>query len=103
MGERLSVKELADVVSDVYLQTNGDMALVASGDFRRGLDIIPCIEAGATVVQIGTTLVTEGLPVVRRLKNEVGHILMNEGILSLMALVGTRHKKAKGKKKNPWK
>jgi len=101
--ERLNVKELADVVSDVYLQTNGEMPLVACGDFRRGLDITPCIEAGATVVQIGTALVTEGLPVVRKLKNELGQILMNDSILNLAALVGTRHKKGKNKKKNPWK
>lgn len=104
-GEGVSHEALVAAVSATYLATEGELVLFASGAVSSGMDALRCLEAGATAVQVSSLLVSEGPQVVRRLKNELSVLMMNEGLVNLPDVIGAAHRKRKGNKvkRNPWK
>merc|ERR1711920_1110707 len=98
-GHKLAV----DTIADVYRDNEGRLMLIGSGGIASGRDALELIEAGATVVQISSQLLTEGPQVCRRLKNEMAHALVNGSYVQLQDVVGAMHRKKKGKKRNVWR
>jgi len=103
---KLNTERLATLkakLAEAYQATEGQMLLIASG-ISSGKQAMECVEAGATVVQISSVLLTEGPGACRRIKNEIAELLMNEGYYDLKSAVGAAHRQRKrGRKKNIWR
>lgn len=91
-----------EVIGAVYRRTGGRLVLVACGGIKSGRDALDRIEAGATVVQISTLLVSEGPQACRRIKDELSALVMNDGHYYLQDAVGIALKKQrKVRRKKP--
>lgn len=97
--------QATEAIGEVYRHTSGRLVLVACGGVETGRDALERIEAGATVVQITSTLLfNEGPQACRRIKNELSTLLMNEGYVNLQDAVGVAHRKQRrGRRRNPWR
>lgn len=88
----LSGKPLKDkstkMIEDVYKLTNGKISIVGSGGVSSGQDAYEKILAGASVVQIYTSLVYHGWPVVTKIKRELNELLVANGYESVTDAVG---------------
>lgn len=80
------------VLGNMYQLTEGKIPIIGSGGVSRGEDVYAKIRAGASLVQIYTSLVYEGPLVVRRIKKELANLLRADGFLSVAAAVGADHK-----------
>eukprot|EP00931_Biecheleriopsis_adriatica_P090966 TRINITY_DN64876_c0_g1_i1.p1 TRINITY_DN64876_c0_g1~~TRINITY_DN64876_c0_g1_i1.p1 ORF type:complete len:443 (+),score=119.48 TRINITY_DN64876_c0_g1_i1:57-1385(+) len=96
-----------ELIEEGFVRSKGELVIVASGGMRNGRDAMDAVEAGATVVQISSLLLSEGPRACRRIKDEMAQLLMQEGHVNLAAVVGlaTLRKTGKSKQKirNPWK
>lgn len=93
-----------DIISDVYRRTGGRLVLVSSGGVLTGRGALDRVEAGATVVQISSLLLSEGPQACRRIKNELSQLLTNEGYVNLHDAVGVAHRKnRRGRRRNLWR
>jgi dihydroorotate dehydrogenase len=70
----------AATVATVHEATGGAMAINACGGIFTADDIVTCLEAGATTVQIYTALVYEGPGVVGRLTRELAAHRLAQGL-----------------------
>ncbi|CDJ64224.1 dihydroorotate dehydrogenase, putative [Eimeria necatrix] len=66
-------------VSDMYKMTNGQVAIIASGGIETGLDAYKRIRAGASAVEVYTSMIYRGPIVARRVKDELLNILNQAG------------------------
>ncbi|CDI83517.1 hypothetical protein EAH_00009490 [Eimeria acervulina] len=66
-------------VSDMYKLTNGQVAIISSGGIETGLDAYQRIRAGASAVEVYSSLVYRGPVVARRIKDELLSILNQAG------------------------
>jgi len=101
---------LTKVIGDVYRETDGRLVIIASGGVESGRDALRQIEAGATVVQISSLLLSEGPGACRRIKNELAALMVSSGRAggSLQDSVGAahrscRHRVGTGRPRNPWR
>eukprot|EP00929_Paragymnodinium_shiwhaense_P082279 TRINITY_DN43304_c0_g1_i1.p1 TRINITY_DN43304_c0_g1~~TRINITY_DN43304_c0_g1_i1.p1 ORF type:complete len:338 (-),score=67.34 TRINITY_DN43304_c0_g1_i1:164-1177(-) len=97
--------ELAALLGAAYQATHGELNLIACHGASSGLEALRLLEAGAMAVQVSEPLLTGGLQMVRRLKNEMSQALVAEGYYNISEVIGAAHrKKPKTKaKKNIWK
>jgi dihydroorotate dehydrogenase len=87
------VREIStDTIREMYRLTGGKLPIVGVGGVRSGRDAYDKLRAGASLVQIYTSLALEGPPVVTRIKRELAHILRSEGYDSVTAAVGADHR-----------
>mmetsp|Transcript_162392 Transcript_162392/g.299585 ORF Transcript_162392/g.299585 Transcript_162392/m.299585 type:complete len:462 (+) Transcript_162392:33-1418(+) len=104
-----SVSTLVQRVADVYAATNGRAIIVTSGGVEAGREVLECIEAGASIVEISPlVLLTEGPGACRRIKNELSHFVMLGGYVRLKEAIGASHRrrtpvKGGARKQNRWK
>lgn len=66
-------------IGDMYRLTDGLVPIVGVGGVESGRDALDKIEAGASLVQLYTSMVYQGPPVVRRIKRELDEILKARG------------------------
>lgn len=76
------------MIEDVYKLTNGKTTIIGSGGVSSGQDAYEKILAGASVVQIYTSLVYHGWPVVTKIKRELNDLLVQNGHQSVTEAVG---------------
>lgn len=85
------------MIEDVYKLTNGKVVIIGAGGISNGRDAFEKILAGASAVQIYTSFVYHGPPIVTNLKKELDQLLKDNGYESVQHAVGkgvTSDKKA---------
>ncbi|KAJ3635440.1 hypothetical protein MTP99_008348 [Tenebrio molitor] len=76
------------MIADVYRLTKGQIPIIGVGGIFTGGDAYEKIKAGASVVQMYTSLVYEGPPVVTKIKQELSELLAEDGYNSISDLIG---------------
>ena len=76
------------MIEDVYKLTNGKSTIIGVGGISSGQDAFEKILAGASVVQIYTSFVYHGPPVVTKIKRELNDILVQNGYSNVSKAVG---------------
>lgn len=88
----LSGKPLRDkstqMISDVYKLTNGKTVIIGVGGISNGQEAFDKILAGASAVQIYTSFVYHGPPVITKIKRELNEILISNGYDNVSEAVG---------------
>lgn len=76
------------MIEDVYKLTKGEVVIIGAGGISNGRDVYEKVLAGASAVQIYTSFVYQGPPVVTNLKKELDQILKENGFASVQDAVG---------------
>lgn len=76
------------MIEDVYKLTNGKYVIVGVGGVSSGKDAFEKILAGASVVQIYSSFIYHGPPIVTRIKRELNDILLENGYKNVQEAVG---------------
>ncbi|KAM0730347.1 Dihydroorotate dehydrogenase (quinone), mitochondrial [Formica fusca] len=88
----LSGAPLADIstatISDMYRRTYGSIPIIGVGGIFSGADAYVKIKAGASLVQLYTSYVYNGPPIVGKIKRELCEILETNGFSSVTDAVG---------------
>mmetsp|Transcript_23674 Transcript_23674/g.61496 ORF Transcript_23674/g.61496 Transcript_23674/m.61496 type:complete len:405 (+) Transcript_23674:242-1456(+) len=87
-----------EVLSDMYVRTGGKVPLVGCGGVSSGADAYAKLRAGASLVQLYTSLAYQGPAVVPAVKAELSALLEADGFASAADAVGADHRvPAKGR------
>ncbi|RHY31934.1 hypothetical protein DYB32_003026 [Aphanomyces invadans] len=87
------VKELsAAVLSSMYKLTQGKIPLIGVGGVATGHDAYDKIKAGASLVQLYSSLVFDGPLAVARIKHELTALIKADGYTSVAEAVGAAHR-----------
>ncbi len=86
------LKPLAQsVLADFHRLTEGRLPLIGVGGIASGADAYARIRAGATLVQLYTALIYDGIGLVARVKTELAALLRRDGFGSVAEAVGADH------------
>lgn len=80
------------LVAEMYNQTNGKIPIIGVGGITSGQDAFEKLEAGASYLQLYTSFIYHGPPVVTRIKTELSEILKAKGYKTITEVVGSNHK-----------
>ncbi|CAK4676929.1 unnamed protein product [Aphanomyces euteiches] len=87
------LKELStQVLHSMYKLTQGKIPLIGVGGVSNGQDAYDKIRAGATLVQLYSSLVYDGPLAVPCIKQELAELLKRDGFTSVRDAVGAAHK-----------
>lgn len=75
-------------VRDMYRLTNGKMPIIGVGGIESGQDAYEHIRAGASLIQIYTSLVYQGPGVLVKIKRDLANLLKRDGFNSVSDAVG---------------
>ncbi|CAH0553774.1 unnamed protein product [Brassicogethes aeneus] len=78
-----------EMIRDMARLTHRSVPIIGVGGISTGQDAYEKIKAGASVVQIYTSLVYEGPPIVDKIKKELVLLLKKDGFKSINEAVGT--------------
>lgn len=81
------------MISDFYRLTNGKIPIIGVGGISSGQDAYEKIKAGASLVQLYTSLTYEGPPIVNKIKRELIELLERDNLESVTQAIGLNHKK----------
>lgn len=81
------------VIREFYKLTNGQIPIIGVGGVATGLDAYEKIKAGASLVQLYTSLTYEGPPVVNKIKRELVGLLERDRLNTISDAVGLDHRK----------
>lgn len=88
----LSGAPLTDIstamISDMYRRTHGSIPIIGVGGIFTGSHVFDKIKAGASLVQLYTSYIYNGPPVVGKIKRELCEILETNGFSSLTDAIG---------------
>uniref|UniRef100_A0A8C7G8F9 Dihydroorotate dehydrogenase (quinone), mitochondrial n=2 Tax=Oncorhynchus kisutch TaxID=8019 RepID=A0A8C7G8F9_ONCKI len=84
-------------VREMYSLTKGKVPIIGVGGVASGQDAMDKICAGASLVQLYTSLTYQGPPVVTKIKRELEQLLKEQGFASISDAVGADHRGAEGK------
>jgi len=88
----LSGAPLTDIstamISDMYRRTHGLIPIIGVGGVFSGSDVYLKIKAGASLVQIYTSYIYNGPPIVGKIKRELCEILESNGFSSVTDAIG---------------
>lgn len=90
-GEPLKDKS-TELISEMYKLTKGKIPIIGVGGVFTGKDALEKIKAGASLVQIYTSFVYHGPPLVTSIKVELQKLLQDEGYEKITDAVGAAHK-----------
>jgi dihydroorotate dehydrogenase len=76
------------MIEEVYRLTNGEMKIIGVGGVASGEDAYEKILAGASVVQIYTSFIYHGPPIVTKIKRELNDVLLKNGYKNVSEAVG---------------
>jgi dihydroorotate dehydrogenase len=82
-----------NTIRDMYRLTKGQVPIIGVGGISSGQDAYDKIRAGASLIQLYTSMVYEGPPVVRRVTNELAELLRKDGYQNVSEAVGADVKK----------
>lgn len=75
-------------VRDMYCLTGGTLPIIGVGGIESGQDAYDRIRAGASLIQIYTSLVYQGPGLVRKIKRDLAALLKRDGFNSVQEAVG---------------
>ena len=81
------------VIRKFYELTKGQVPIIGVGGVSSGQDAYDKIRAGASLVQLYTSLTYEGPPIVNRIKRELVELLERDKLLSVADAVGLDHRR----------
>jgi dihydroorotate dehydrogenase (NAD+) catalytic subunit len=76
----------------VYKATEGKLPIIGMGGIRTGEDAVELMLAGASLVGIGTAILTDGYDVFGRVVRELEAWCEAHGVKDLSELTGAMHK-----------
>jgi dihydroorotate dehydrogenase len=76
------------MIEDVYKLTKGDTVIIGCGGIKSGKDAYEKILAGASAIQIYTSFIYHGPPVVEKIKSELSELLIKNRYASVSEAVG---------------
>ncbi|XP_021462829.2 dihydroorotate dehydrogenase (quinone), mitochondrial [Oncorhynchus mykiss] len=92
------IKDLSTrTVREMYSLTKGKVPIIGVGGVASGQDAMDKICAGASLVQLYTSLTYQGPPVVTKIKRELEQLLKEQGFANISDAVGADHRRAEGK------
>jgi dihydroorotate dehydrogenase (NAD+) catalytic subunit len=68
-----------------------DVPIIGCGGIMNGLDAVEFLLAGATAVQVGTTLLYRDMQILKLIKQEIKEFLNKKGILDINSIIGKAH------------
>jgi len=80
------------ILSELYKATEGKIPLIGVGGIASGLDAYQKIKAGASLVQLYSSLVFEGPGLVRRIQRDLLLRLQADGFTNINQAVGSAHR-----------
>ncbi|CAI5438159.1 unnamed protein product [Caenorhabditis angaria] len=87
------VKEIStECVRKMYSLTNGQIPIIGCGGVANGKDAYEKIRAGASLVQLYSSLVYQGFPVIGKVKRELAELLKNDGFDNVTDAIGADHR-----------
>lgn len=81
-----------EVLREIYKLTQAKLPLIGVGGISCGADAYTKIKAGASLVQLYSALVYEGLGLVPRIKADLIRLAKEDGFKSISEAVGAEHK-----------
>ena len=81
------------VLADMYRLTGGKLPLIGVGGIASAEDAYAKIRAGASLLQLYTALVYEGIGLIPRIKSELAARLRADGFTNIARAVGADHRK----------
>ncbi|KAM7360149.1 dihydroorotate dehydrogenase 2 [Cochliomyia hominivorax] len=81
-----------ELIAQMYYQTSGKIPIVGVGGISTGEDAYEKIEAGASYLQLYTSFIYHGPPIVKRVKAELAEILKAKNYKSISEAVGSNYK-----------
>lgn len=76
------------MIEDAYKLTNGKVPIIGAGGVSSGQDAYDKIVAGASAVQLYSSFVFHGPPLVTKIKRELEEILKGNGFESVEQAIG---------------
>ncbi|KAL0118169.1 hypothetical protein PUN28_009083 [Cardiocondyla obscurior] len=76
------------MISDMYKRTHGSIPIIGVGGIFSGADVYDKIKAGASLVQLYTSYIYNGPPLVGKIKRELCEILETNGYTSVTDAIG---------------
>lgn len=83
------------VISKFYQLTDGQLPIIGVGGVFSGQDAYDKIKAGASLIQLYTSLTYNGPPVVNKIKRELVELLDRDNLSSISEAVGLDHRNEK--------
>jgi dihydroorotate dehydrogenase len=83
------------VLRRMYRLTGGNVPLIGVGGIASGLDAYVKIRAGASLVQVYSALVYQGMGLVTRIKRELVDLLARDGFSRITDAVGLDHREVR--------
>lgn len=81
-----------EVLRNIYKLTQGKIFLIGVGGISSTADVIERIKSGASLVQIYSSLIYQGLGFVEKIEEELSEIVTKEGFKSIKEMIGLNHK-----------
>jgi len=76
------------MISDMYRRTHGSIPIIGVGGVFSGADAYRKIKAGASLIQVYTSYIYNGPPIVGKIKKELCEMLQTDGLASIMDAIG---------------
>ncbi|XP_024151938.1 dihydroorotate dehydrogenase (quinone), mitochondrial [Oryzias melastigma] len=93
------LKELStNTVREMYKLTKGKVPIIGIGGVASGQDAMDKIRAGASLIQLYTSLTYQGPPVVTKVKRELEELLKDQGFSCVTEAVGADHRDTDGRR-----
>ncbi|KAF6738114.1 Dihydroorotate dehydrogenase (quinone), mitochondrial [Oryzias melastigma] len=93
------LKELStNTVREMYKLTKGKVPIIGIGGVASGQDAMDKIRAGASLIQLYTSLTYQGPPVVTKVKRELEELLKDQGFSCVAEAVGADHRDTDGRR-----
>lgn len=89
------LEKSTQVLGELYQRTGGKVTIIGVGGVSCGKDAYAKIRAGASAVQLYTSLVYGGPPLVPKVKRELAELLKADGYACVTDAVGADHKSSK--------
>lgn len=93
-GKPLTDKSTA-IIRNFYALTNGKIPIIGVGGISSGQDAYDKIKAGASLVQLYSSLVYHGPEIANQINNDLLQFLDRDGFSSIKDAVGSDHKEIK--------
>jgi len=76
------------MISDMYRRTHGNIPIIGVGGVFSGADAYKKIKAGASLIQVYTSYIYNGPPIVGKIKKELCEMLQTDGLASITDAIG---------------
>lgn len=81
-----------ELIAQIYNLTGGKVPIIGVGGVFSGADAYEKIQAGASYVQLYTSLIYHGPPIVEKVKRELDEALKKDGFSNVKDAVGSNYK-----------